>query len=145
VISFEVVVLISLFIVVTGFGIALSWDYLKEKKKKPVFPPAPINFEADIQFLNYIINHKIKQTRSFLLEPLKIAGQLIITDKEFNKYTNDIVSEVYETLSPNYKRTLLKYFDEQSLITFITEVVFRELTVTCIEMNFSNFFKRPVK
>jgi hypothetical protein len=136
------VILIGLFVIVGLVAYSLWWTHTREMKKKPVMPPAPINFESDIQFLNYLINHKVNQTKSFLLEPLKIAGQTIITDKEFDKYTNDIITETYEALSPNYRRTLMKYFDEEGLRTFITEVVFRELTVVCIEMNFSNFFKR---
>ena len=134
--------ILSLCVILLILQIFLDWQ--NEKKHRPIMPPVPINFESDVQFLNYLIDHKITQTKLFLLEPLKIAGQKIINDKDFEGYKNNIISEVYMSISPNYKRILLKYFNEEGLVIYITEVIFREMTATCIELNFENFFNKKL-
>jgi hypothetical protein len=112
------------------------------KKRKPMMPPAPtINFESDILFLNWITEHKMKLTKSFLIDTLKISGQTMIADKDFDKYKDDIIADIHSSLSPNYKQTLYKYFTTESLVEYITELVFREMTVTSIETNF-NFLRK---
>lgn len=127
------------------FLLKMFTDYLKDRKRKPVLPPVQMQLENDIQFLNYVINHKINQTKIFILDPLKMSGKVIINDKDFYKYNDDIVEDVYDSLSPTYKRTMGKYFTEESLRTYITELIFKEMTAICLGMNFKTFFNRELK
>lgn len=110
------------------------------KQLKKVLPPQPIinnivNFEQDIQFLNYLIAVKIDYAKSFIIAPMKMAISQVITDEITDKIRDDLVAEIYTSLSPSYKKTLNKYFTDEAIIAYITEHIIKELTIAGLENN----------
>lgn len=108
-------------------------------KKKPI-QVGLVNFENDIQFLLFLIYHKLNQIEKFFLEPSQIARSMFITDEDFTKYQIRVIEDIINSISPHYKNTLMKYFTEKSLQEHIAEVIMRELSVKCVKMNLSNFY-----
>ena len=122
--------------------ISCTYLYSQYKQLKKVTPPMPVinnivNFEQDIQFLNYLIAFKIEYAKSFLLAPMKMAVSSFVTDTSLDKIRDDLVTDIYESLSDSYKKTLSKYFTKDAIIAYITEHVIKELTIAGLESNLS--------
>lgn len=119
------------------------------KQMKKILPPQPIinnviNFEQDIQFLNYLIAVKIDYAKSFIIAPMKMAISQVITDEITDKIRNDLVTEIYTSLSPSYRKTLSKYFTEEAVIAYITEHIIKELTIAGLESNLNALNSKKV-
>jgi hypothetical protein len=117
-------------------------DYKNEKKRKPVIPPSPVNFENDVIFMHFMIDHKIKQVKSFKLGPARLASSAMITETEYTGYINEIIEGVMDSFSDNYLRTLMKYFTQESLVVYITELVMSEMTITSVDTNLKQLNKK---
>ena len=122
--------------------ISCTYLYNQYKQLKKVNPPMPVvnnivNFEQDVQFLNYLIAFKIEYAKSFLLAPMKMAVSSFVNDTSLDKIRNDLVTDIYGCLSDSYRKTLNKYFTNDAIIAYITEHVIKELTIAGLESNLS--------
>ena len=112
--------------------------------KNPVLPPKPVpvvDFEKDVIFLHYIINHKLEMQKIFNLLPKNLSSNAITRDTDIDSIKEVIVQEVYLSLSKSYKMTLSKYFTDEALLIYITEQVMSQLTVISVEQNFETLKK----
>ena len=112
--------------------------------KNPVLPPKPVpvvDFEKDVIFLHYIINHKLEMQKIFNLLPKNLSSNAITRDTDIDSIKEVIVQEVYLSRSKSYKMTLSKYFTDEALLIYITEQVMSQLTVISVEQNFETLKK----
>jgi hypothetical protein len=109
-------------------------------KPKTLVPTGLMNFEQDSQFLMYLIMHKLNQTEKFFLEPSQASKSMFIDDEDFRKYQEQIVSSVLLSLSPVYRLTLAKYLTTKALYEYVAEVILRELSLKCVNMNLKHFY-----
>lgn len=107
---------------------------IKSKNLQPITIPV-LNFEQDILFLNYIIESKLRDAKDFNLSPLRFARSTFTKEEDLEEIRDMTIISIYEYLSPSYKKTLSKYFTEEGIVTYITEKVFKELTLNTIESN----------
>jgi len=94
------------------------------------------NFNKDIEFLLFMIEFKISNVQKMIIEPMALTHQKsLITDSVINEHITEITTSVLNTINENYKKNLYKYFTEDSLTEFITEVVFQAITTSVIDIN----------
>ena len=98
------------------------------------------NWENDFGFLTLVLNRKIQISKQFFITPMseQVENEKdYIHDTDIEKEYPNIVSDIYNMLSDNYKNFLIvKYFkDESELITFISETVYAELSNFALEKN----------
>ena len=120
--------------------IASVYLFNQYQKQKRIIPPQPIinnivNFEQDIAFLNYIIAFKIDYAKNFKIIPMRVSVSACVKDESIDEIRDELIIDIYSTLSDSYKRTLSKYFTNEALIQYITEHVIRELTIMGLESN----------
>ena len=138
--------MISTLLICITLGI-ISFLYFKYVYKQRPEQPKPIqipvvDFEKDIIFLNYIINHKIQQHKLFILDPMRVSRNFLLREEDFDKYLNQIIDEVLDSLSESYIKTLSKYFSEDGLIKYITEMVMKHLTAISVDQNYKTIKQR---
>ena len=104
-------------------------------------PLSALNFENDIQFLNFLIGTKLQHYNKYIVAPAKAAGQPLMTDEDLEKYRTGYVVEIYEHLSEQYQRTLLKYFSEEGLRFYIISTLNDEITSGILTHNYKYFNK----
>lgn len=97
-------------------------------------------WEQDFGYLTLLINRKIEISKRFFLGILSdqlADSKNYIRDEDIQKEFNNIVSEIWNSISDNYKNFLVnKYFkDEQELIKFLAETVYSELVKIAITNN----------
>lgn len=97
-------------------------------------------WEQDFGYLTLLINRKIEISKRFFLGILSdqlADSKNYIRDEDVQKEFNNIVSEIWNSISDNYKNFLVnKYFkDEQELIKFLAETVYSELVKIAITNN----------
>lgn len=105
------------------------------KKKKPIPPQAPLNLEADIHLLNFRIDRAIEQIETYKLIPCKISQVAVIGGRDYNKWKQEAIMSVCESLSPSYEQVLLRYFSTNGLKTYIVEEVSSKLTKKILDSN----------
>lgn len=110
---------------------------MTNKNTKPLAKPLlPVNtFETDIVFLHFLLEKELQNTENLLLPLSKKYMTTMIRDELLEKYELEISVTVYGALSDNYKANLLKYFNEESLMDYITRTISRRLLARCIELN----------
>ena len=119
----------------------LYFRFVVKQTPKPLPVPA-VDFEKDLVFLNYIINHKIQQHKLFILDPMRTSRSFLLREEDFEKYMHQIIDEVLESLSESYIKTMSKYFNEEGLIKYVTEMVMKQLTAITVEQNYNTIKKR---
>lgn len=97
-------------------------------------------WEQDFGYLTLLINRKIEISKRFFLGILSdqlADSKNYIRDEDIQKEFKNIVSEIWNSVSDNYKNFLVnKYFkDEQELIKFLAETVYSELVKIAINNN----------
>lgn len=97
-------------------------------------------WEQDFGYLTLLINRKIEISKRFFLGILSdqlADSKNYIRDEDVQKEFNNIVSEIWNSISDNYKNFLVnKYFkNEQELIKFLAETVYSELVKIAITNN----------
>lgn len=97
-------------------------------------------WEQDFGYLTLLINRKIEISKRFFLGILSdqlADSKNYIRDEDIQKEFKNIVSEIWNSISDNYKNFLVnKYFkDEQELIKFLAETVYSELVKIAINNN----------
>jgi hypothetical protein len=114
----------------------LFWAAIRPRRPLVI---GPMNMMQDIEFLMYIIQHKIHQYERFFLEPSQMAKSVFVDDDDFKKYQERLIHEIIGMLSPSYRLAMSKYFTERALYRYIAEVVTRELSMRCVGMNMRHF------
>lgn len=93
-------------------------------------------FDVDIKFLKDITKHVIDNFIVYKARPTHVANYKI-DDELFAQWREEVIMEIYNKLSDNYKKNLLSYFSEQGLDEYIIEYVTTELleSVLSIKIN----------
>ena len=95
-----------------------------------------MNFNSDMEFLFYLINFKIKNIQNELIEPKKSSNSNMPANEElFLNCINTAITDVFFSLSEDYKLILYKYFTKESLIVFITQNIVNEFLKISLTMN----------
>lgn len=129
--------------------------YMKKKEKNELikkieeYKSAMLNYsswEQDFGFLLLMMNKKITYSINFVINILskQLNDSEYIHDDDIRKEFDNIVQEIYSSLSENYKKFLtMKYFSSNDeLIRFISESVYSELLKSSIENNNSKIQKK---
>lgn len=135
-------IILTLFLLL-GIGFIIYCLYvlvIKSKKSQPVMIPV-LNFEQDILFLNYIIESKINDAKNFNLLPLRYSRSTFTREEDLAEIQDRTIIDIYNYLSPSYKKTLNKYLTDDAIIVYISEKVFKELTLSTIENNIKSIKK----
>lgn len=118
-------------------------------KKIEEYKSAMLNYsswEQDFGFLLLMMNKKITYSINFVINILskQLNDSEYIHDDDIRKEFDNIVQEIYSSLSENYKKFLtMKYFSSNDeLIRFISESVYSELLKSSIENNNSKIQKK---
>ena len=100
--------------------------FWKKTKTEPVINLS--TWENDLSFLYLIMERKKRLLKTFIIDVMDevLTQTHSFKDDEILEEIENTVSEVYDTLSLNYIRTLtFKYFkDDERLIEFISEDVY---------------------
>ena len=108
-------------------------------------PVAPLDYEKDYKFLKELMDFKIRQYTAFMIVPMKQVKSAIISDVNFDEVLNKAVTDIWESLSPSYKKVMSKYMTEEALLAHITEYVLRELTVIVAKQNVDSIKNRNIE
>lgn len=75
----------------------------------------PLNFNQDIQFLDFLIKTKFQQKQTLM----RLQKFDWVNNPTAEKLARDIGLSIFTSMSDNYKSTILNYFSEQGLQEYI--------------------------
>jgi len=125
-------------------------DRIKMTQMSVIQNNSKLNFNNDVEFLLYMINFKIKNTQNETLEAAKSSGARMPASEElFQSCIQSVIYDVMFCLSEEYKIVLYRYFNEEGLITFVTQNVVNEFLKISLTMNLKtnriNILEKPEK
>jgi hypothetical protein len=127
---------ILIFILINLLVISIGVNIYLKNRKTPKLNINQSSFIKDSEYLFFIIESKIQNSRQMFLEPLELTYKnAFLNDKLLDSQTEDLIKEIYLALSDDYKEVLYKYFTKDSLLEFIIENVFKEISKTIMEIN----------
>jgi len=94
------------------------------------------SFNQDIEFLMYLIGSHMEGIKKYVLEPMKMKNALTFKDEVFMEVYEDCVFKIFEQISNDYKVILHRYFSEEGLWEFVSDLVFKELLKICLALQF---------
>lgn len=95
------------------------------------------NFEKDMEYLNFIINHVCQSQYDNVLKPMgeNKTGEFIINDEIFNNVVSGSTKKILSVLSDDYKNVLERYIHKDKLEYFIMDLTINKLLKYTIELN----------
>jgi predicted transcriptional regulator len=100
------------------------------------------DFEKDSQYLRYMISYKCNiYTRMILTTQAKLRTSKLINDKEMEEAVSTITKDVLSNLTKEYRTVLSKYFNNETLNIYVTEIIFDIISKFCTENNKSGLTK----
>jgi hypothetical protein len=102
-------------------------------RRKPAPPPSliAVNFEKDMECLFSIISTYIENERF----KITISQKKVLSDSDLLEVCNSVTAKTVTVISDDYKRVLAKYFREEEMIEFISEIVVRNVVQLGLEIN----------
>lgn len=83
-----------------------------------------LDFTKDQEFLLNKINSTINEKLETLIQPIDASNTTVINTKKLESIAKEIISEVYGSLSDNYKNVLYRYYKPNALVDYITSIVY---------------------
>lgn len=126
----------------------LLWYKLYKKKPKIKQITNDITIKQVQEDLMNIINYKCFVAKQRILQPLIDKGinhKPLINDKLVNSITIQIVKELINELSDDYKAKLSKIYSEDSLEDVLLELVYNVITEMSLNINKRTIKKLNVK
>ena len=116
---------------------AISFLYFKYVfKVKPEIKPVPVlDFKKDYEFLKELMDFKIQQHLLFTILPMKSVKTAIIGDEEFEEILDVLVDDIWNSLSPSYKKIMNKYYTDEALLAHIVEYTMKSLVANIGKQN----------
>lgn len=102
-------------------------------KQKTVKVPIKVDFNTDLLFLNFLISKTLENSK--IIVDLKGSGKRLLNDETLDEFTNNIVLEIFSSISPVYNQVLMNYFSKDGLQKYIVTSVYYELTNKFLQIN----------
>jgi len=100
-----------------------------------------LDFNRDVEFLLYLISSNCERYKVLMLEPKQVTSNGILNNTDLDLNTHSIVLGIIDIISPHYRSVMTRYFNDEGLITFTTEMVIFELTGDIVKLNSKKIIK----
>ena len=133
--------MITIIIIISIILIALLllgyqvWQLKRELKQLTRMAIAPSSLEQDLEYLLFVINLKMTKYEEFIIKPARLNKSAMISNEDYKKYSEEIIVEVYDSLSPQYLNLLYRYITPDALLTMISEIILQLFTKKCLHSN----------
>ena len=109
-----------------------SWIFsVLRRDSKPKVVLAQTNFKQDMECLFSVIATFIDNERY----KITISQKKVLSDSDLLEIANAVTLRTVQTLSDDYKELISRYVSKNEVITFISEVVVRNVVQLGIEVN----------
>lgn len=103
----------------------------RRKPAKPQVGFAPANFKQDTECLFSVVSTFIENERF----KITISQKKVLSDSDLLEIAEAVTLRTVQTLSDPYKRLLQTYFSEEEMVSFISEIVVRNVVQLGLDIN----------